>query len=137
VLGDGLLPSVDFNLAPGSGHVALRVSPTARSSHTVAAGLAITGAVSASAAVLLFFLDLASRGTANALGGDAPSTQAQLINQATTYEDIGLGLVGGGVALALSGLVVVLTSKTDLAPATTAAAASRPSLRLSPGGFAF
>jgi hypothetical protein len=139
VMGESLTPSVEFNLAPGSGRVALDVHPRHPPLPAVTGVLATAGAVSALGGVLMLLLDLAEHGAADALGGSSPSAKDKLDKRADTYGDIGAGMLVGGALLGGAAIVYLLTAgKTELAPAASTtkkarADGNRP-LRL---GFSF
>jgi hypothetical protein len=142
VMGDKIVPSIDFNLAPGSGHVSLRVVPAARQSPVGGQVLAVTAGVSGFAGILLLLLDVAEHEAAEAVGSNSPNARSELQGRANTYQDIGLGFLAGGVVLGVSALFVLHTGTTELTPVTSSTSASRSetkraSFRLIPGGFAF
>ena len=137
VLGEGIVPSVEFNLAPGSGRVALAAQATHRSTRSAGAGLAITAAAVAGASLLLLLLDFVERGAADAVAASSPDAQSQLVARATTYEDLGLGLAAGAAVLGATSLFFLLTGKTQLTPIAPDAPSRAATLRLSPAGLAF
>jgi hypothetical protein len=141
VLGESLVPSVEFNLAPGSGRVALRVHARHPNSTAVTAVLASTGGVAALGGVLLLLLDLAEHGAADALGSASASAKKKLDGSADTYGDVGGGLLVGGVVLGGAALAYLLTAgKTELSPATAADqthAVRNEGVHAIPFGFSF
>jgi hypothetical protein len=148
VMGDGILPSVEFRLAPNSGRVALQVSPAKQSSRTIGGVMVGLGAASALAGVLSVLVDVAERGAAGAVPDEMAGAKASLFSSATTYENIGIGFITAGLVMEAGALVLLLTSKTNLtpiAPHTGAVLLPAPAnggsgvggLRFVPGGFAF
>ena len=138
VMGESLVPSIDFDVTPGSGSIALAVHAHHPRSPGVTAGLGITGGVSALGGVLLLLLDLAEHGAASALG-EVPKEKRQLNHTASTYGDVGAGLLAGGAVFGGIALVYAVTGgKTELAPAgATTQRTAGSGLRLIPMGFAF
>jgi hypothetical protein len=141
VMGESLVPSIEFNLAPGSGSVALRVHGRQPASPAVTGTLAVAGGISGLGGVLMLLLDLAEHGAADSLGSGT-SAKTKLDGKADTYGDVGAGMLVGGVVLGTSALVYLLTAgRTELAPvgATTekAHAESEHGVRLIPFGIAF
>jgi hypothetical protein len=142
VMGESLVPSIEFDLAPGSGRVALDVHPRHPTLPAVTAVLATVGAVGGLGGLLMLLLDLAEHGAADALGGSEPSAKTKLDNKADTYGDIGAGMLVGGVVVGGAALVYVLTEgKTQLAPASATTksthATSGDGIHFIPFGFSF
>jgi hypothetical protein len=144
VMGDGIIPSIEFHLAPHAGRVALQVSPARQSSRTIAGVLAALGATSALAGVLSLLVDVAERGAAGAVPSGSMDAQAKLLSSATSYENIGIGFLVVGAAMEVGSLVFLLTSKTGLAPAASHPSGAAPprgnqtgGIRFIPGGVAF
>jgi hypothetical protein len=146
VMGDGILPSKDFNLAPGSGRVTLRVSPSSHGARVASGVIASVGSVlvASSALVLLFEVAARSAGDAVAAGDTAGNStygaaaQSQFDSTADTLEIVGITLLAVGVVSWISALAVYLSSNTGLdpvGPSQHASGSSGP--RLIPGGFAF
>jgi hypothetical protein len=140
-MGDAIVPSIHFNLAPGSGHVALQVHPTRTGTHTIGAVLAGTGAFAAFAGVLLLVVDVVLHSVANGIGSESAVAQSQLNGSADTYGNIGIGLVAGGAVLGATSLLFLLAGKTDLTPADGArprtAQGGAAGIQAIPFGFAF
>jgi hypothetical protein len=142
VMGESLIPSVQFNLAPGSGHVSLQVHPKKPVSTPAVVTLATAGAIATLGGVLFLLLDLAEHGAANALSGSSSSAQASVTSDADTYGEVGAGMLAGGVALGTATLVYLATAgRTELAPAASKPVATSgsdaPRVRLIPMGFSF
>jgi hypothetical protein len=148
VMGEGILPSIEFHVAPNAGRVALQVSPAKQSSRTIAGALTVLGATSALAGVLSILVDVAERGAAGAVPAEMSGAKSSLYNSATSYENIGIGFITAGLVMEAGALVVLLTSKTNLTPiaahtgwapmpARGNASAEKSGVRLIPGGFAF
>jgi hypothetical protein len=140
VMGESLIPSVEFNLAPGSGSVALRVHAKQPPSSAAAVVLGTTGAVAALGGVLFLLLDLAEHGAASAVR--PVSAQAKVDGTADTYGDVGAGMLVGGVVLGSAALIYVLSAgKTVLAPADSTPAKNHAGtsdgVHLIPFGFSF
>jgi hypothetical protein len=140
VMGESLIPSIEFNLAPGSGSVALDVHTRHPPSPAVTATLATLGGVSGLGGALMLLLDLAEHGAASALGSE-PSSKKKLDGRADTYGDVGAGMLVGGVVLGTAAIIYLATGgKTELTPASPSKAAGggggglRPII---PFGFAF
>jgi hypothetical protein len=141
VMGESLVPSAEFNLAPGSGRVDLAVRARQPPSAAVAGVLGTTGAVAALGGVLFLLLDLAEHGAGNALSSSS-TAQASVDGQAATYGDVGAGMLVGGALLGGAALIYVLTGgKTELAPARAPSEGKHTAednrVRLIPFGFAF
>jgi hypothetical protein len=118
VMGESLVSSVEFNLAPGSGQVALDVHPRGPASPAVTAILATSGAVTALGGALMLLLDLAEHAAANAVGSSSATSKSNLDQSADTYGDVGAVMLVSGVVLGGAALVYVLTAgRTELAPA--------------------
>jgi hypothetical protein len=150
VMGEGIIPSIDFHLAPGAGRVSLRVRPARRNSTAPGDFVAVTGALGAFAGVLMFLLDIAEHtaanaehaaanasGAASAGANAANAAQASLQANANTYGNIGVGLVAAGVVLGASAILLLRSGTTNLTPIASGSAAGTATIRLVPGGFAF
>jgi hypothetical protein len=148
VMGDGVIPSKDFNLAPGSGKVALRVSPASHGTRVAASVIAGLGAafIASSAVVLLF--EVSARSAADAFGMigtsdvtmSAAAAQSQLESTADTFEIVAVTFLAVGLVACVTALALALSSNTGLDPVGPSARArtGRPlGPRLIPGGFAF
>jgi hypothetical protein len=142
VMGEGLVPSVEFNLAPGSGHVAIQVRPEHPASSGVTAALLSVGGVAALGGVLMLLADVEEHAAASSivtLGGDADT----LSQQGSAFGVVGGVLLGVGAGFATIALIYNLATggKTQLAPARTAALGGAPArseaVRMIPLGFAF
>lgn len=146
VMGDGIIPSKDFNLAPGSGRVTLQVSPASHGARVAGGIIGGVGTAFVASSVLLLLFEVAARSAANAFvassygamyGGAA---QTQLESTADIFEILGITFAAVGVASWITALAISLSSNTGLDPvgSTHHASTSPPSgLRLIPGGFAF
>jgi hypothetical protein len=141
VMGDKIVPSIHFNLAPGAGHVALEVHPTRPGSHTVGAVLAVTGAVLAFGGVLMLLADAVESSVANGLGGESGAAESELSASAKTYGNIGIGLVAAGAVLGATSLIFLLSGKTNLTPTDVSSPKTTAhrveGLHAIPFGFAF
>ncbi len=141
VMGDDIVPSIEFHLAPGSSPVTLRVHPAKRGSNSTLGGVfAVLGASSAFAGVLLLILDAAEHEAADAAGSASPDTRNQLQGRADTFGDIGIGLLAAGALIGTGAVFLLQSGKTDLVPVTDAErahAAAGSRIRLIPGGFSF
>ncbi len=140
VMGDGLEPSKEFQLAAGSGHVTLEVRTSSRGGRTAGWVLAGSAVALGIAGGFMMLLELVQRGAGDAIGGVSADAQQQLSDHADTYETIGLVMLGAGVALGATALFVLSSRQTGLEPAAPAggtASAARGGIRLIPGGFAF
>jgi hypothetical protein len=139
VMGDDILPSIDFHLSPGSAPVILRVTPARHNHGALGEILALSGGVTGLAGVLLLLLDIAEHEAANAVGSGSPDAQTKLQGRANAYGEIGVGFVGAGVVLGVSAFFVLQSGTTDLAPIAAGSQARHapPGIRLIPGGFAF
>jgi hypothetical protein len=139
VMGDDIVPSVTFDLAPGSPPLTLGVTPARRSPRTLGEILAVSAGVSGFAGVLLLLLDVAEHEAADAVGGDSPSAQTKLQGRAATYGDLGAAFVGAGLALGVGAFFLLRSGTTDLTPITAGSqvGSKAPEVRLVPGGFAF
>jgi hypothetical protein len=142
VMGEALVPSIEFNVAPGSGSIAVLVRARHPASRAVTTTLAIAGTGSAIGGVLLLLVDLVEHGAGSAIASGSASAKKKLLSGADTYGDVGAGLLLGGVALGGAALVYLATvGKTELAPAgaTTerAHAGNGDGIRFFPLGFSF
>jgi hypothetical protein len=142
VMGDDIIPSVEFHLAPGAPPVTLRVTPARPNHGAVGEVLAVSAGVTGLASVLLLLLDIAEHEAADAVGSGSADAQAKLQGRANTYGNIGVGFLGAGVVLGVTAFFLLQSGTTDLAPIAPASAGSQarrePSgIRLVPGGFAF
>jgi hypothetical protein len=141
VMGESIVPSIPFNLAPGSGRVALQVHPTRPGTHTVGGVLAATGAIAVLGGVLLLLVDVVLHSVADGIGSESAQAQSQLNGSADTYRNIGIGFLAGGAVFGATSLLFLLAGKTDLTPAEVTPA--RPhadrsdGIRAIPFGFAF
>jgi hypothetical protein len=141
VMGDTLVPSIEFNLAPGAGRVALRVHPAHTGTHAIGTVLAASGALVAFAGVLFFLVDAVEHAAGDALGSQSATAQSDLYGSASMYGNIGIGLVATGAVLGATSLIFLLSGKTGLTPTDMprpkAAADRTDGVRVIPLGFAF
>jgi hypothetical protein len=142
VMGDGIIPSKDFNLAPGSPKVTLRVSPASHGTRVAGAVLASVGSVFVATAALLFLFEATASSAADALGTSSygVAAQSQLESTSNYYEILGISFLAVGLAACVTSLIVVLSSNTGLDPVRSSPHARTRSLsgpRLIPGGFTF
>jgi hypothetical protein len=142
VMGDGIIPSDDFNLAAGSGKVSLRVSPAYHGTRVAAAAVASVGSVLLLSSGLLFLFDATASSAATALGttSEGASAQSQLQSTANVYEIMGISFLATGVVACVTALLLTVTNRTGLEPVGPSRHASRTSPsgpRLIPGGFTF
>jgi hypothetical protein len=142
VMGESILPSVEFNVAPGSVSIAVDVHTRRPRSPTVTTTLAAAGTVSGVGGILLLLVDLVEHGAASALGASSVKAKHQLEGSADTFGDAGAGMLVGGILLGGAALVYIATAgKTVLAPSGTttrsAQAGSGDGVHLIPFGFTF
>jgi len=139
VMGESILPSIEFHVAPGAGQIALDVHSRHPPASGVTAAFATTAGVGVLGGVLLLVVDLAEHGAANAIGSVAPGSKKQVLHTANTFGDIGLGLLAGGVVFGTVTLVYAFSGgHTDLVPSgSTTKHTSGSGIRPIPGGFAF
>jgi len=142
VMGESILPSLEFNVAPGSVSIAVDVHTRRPRSPTVTTTLAVSGTVSGVGGILLLLVDLVEHGAASALGASAGKAKHQLEGSADTFGDAGAGMLVGGIVLGSAALVYIATAgKTELAPSGTttrnAQAGSGGGVHLIPFGFTF
>ena len=137
VMGEGLEPSTEFNLAPGSGHVTLQVHTASRSGHTAGIGFAVVGATAALAGGFIILLAVGQRGAADALSSASTDAASKLQDRADTYQTIGLVLLGAGAALGVGALLLLLPRQTSLEPSAAPEQKQSAGPHLVPGGFTF
>jgi hypothetical protein len=142
VMGDGIVPSDDFNLAPGSGKVTLHVSPASHGTRVASAAVASVGSVLLLSSGVLFLFDATASSAATALGtsSEGASAQSQLQSTANVYEIMGISFLATGLVACVTALILTFTSHTVLEPVGPSkhARMSPPSgPRLIPGGFTF
>jgi hypothetical protein len=142
VMGDGIVPSDDFNLAPGSGKVTLRVNPASHGTRVAVAAVASIGSVLLLSSGVLFLFEATANSAATALGttSEGASAQSQLQSTASVYEIMGISFLAIGVVACVTALVLTFTSHTGLEPVGPSQHARRTSSsgpRLIPGGFTF
>jgi hypothetical protein len=138
VMGESIVPSIEFNVAPGSGSIALDVHARRPRSSAVTATLAVSGTVSGVGGVLLLLVDVVEHGAAGALGSGSASAKNKLDGTADTFGDVGAGMLVGGVVLGTAALLYFATGgKTDLAPSGETTRKSNAQVRLIPFGISF
>jgi hypothetical protein len=142
VMGDGIVPSDDFNLAAGSGKVTLRVSPASHGTRVAGAAVASIGSVLLLSSGVLFLFDVTASSAATALGAtsEGASAQSQLQSTANVYEIMGFSFLATGLVACVTALLLTLTSHTGLepvGPSQHARLASPSGPRLIPGGLTF
>ena len=141
VMGEGIVPSIHFNLAPGAGRVALQVHPSRPGTRTFGAVLAVTGVVAALGGTLMFVVDMLLNSVANGIASESTTAQGELSGSASTYGNIGIGFLAAGGVLAATSLIFLLSGETGLTPAESqrpkTTANSGSGIRPIPFGFAF